>query len=47
MSAALTFIGNLIGSIMSIQMPWGISWGVVVVGFATFPILLAVIKKIF
>lgn len=47
MSSCLSVIGDLIGSLMSMQMPWGVAWGVVIVGFVTMPILVAVIKKIF
>lgn len=47
MGSCLTIIGDLIGSLMTTQMPWGVPWGVVVVGFASMPVLFAVIKKIF
>lgn len=47
MSGALSVIGNMISQLFSVQMPWGIAWGYVIVGVATMPILLAIIKKIF
>lgn len=46
-SSALSFIGNMISQIFSLQMPYGISYGILIVGAATMPLLLAVIKKIF
>lgn len=47
MSSCLSFVGGLISDICSITLPYGVSYGVLIVGAATFPVLLSVIKKIF
>ena len=43
----LTFITNMLADIYSIALPWGLSFGAVVVGVATMPLLVQIIKKIF
>ena len=43
----LTFITDMLVDIYRIALPWGISFGAVVVGVATMPLLVQIIKKIF
>lgn len=43
----LTFITDMLIDIYGIALPWGISFGAVIVGVATMPLLVQIIKKIF
>lgn len=46
MVSALSFVGSVVSQLCSVQLPWGISFGVVVVGFVTMPLLVVVLKKL-
>lgn len=47
MSNVLSFLGNMLMQILGIQLPFGITFGTMLIGSAFFCVLVSVVKTIF
>lgn len=47
MATYIQFIGNLVGQLFAFDLPWGITFGAVIVGIFGAPLIVKAYKKFF